>query len=310
MTQSRKNSLVGSALLALAAIIWGSSFVAQTTGAEHVGPFTFIAMRSLLGSVALLPVIFTMDTIKKKTKPQDYKKMTKADYKYLLLGGTACGVVLFAASSLQQLGIDGGTAPGMAAFITALYILLVPIFSVVLGKKIRPVIWACVGVSIAALYLLCVKEGGRVQGSDLYVLACAFCFAIHIMVIDKVSPKLDGVRLSALQFFVAGVIALVPMLLMEEVSIEALRAASPSIAYSGIMSSGIAYTLQILGQQKTEPTIATMIMSLESVFGVLTAMVVLSQVPTLRETLGCVLMFAAIIVAQLPEKSPARKNKE
>lgn len=310
MTQTRKNSLIGSALLALAAIIWGSSFVAQTTGAEHVGPFTFIAMRSLLGSVALLPVIFTMDTIKKKTKPQDYKKMTKADYKYLLLGGTACGVVLFAASSLQQLGIDGGTAPGMAAFITALYILLVPIFSVVLGKKIRPVIWACVGVSIAALYLLCVKEGGRVQGSDFYVLACAFCFAIHIMVIDKVSPKLDGVRLSALQFFVAGVIALVPMLLMEEVSLGALRAAAPSIAYSGIMSSGIAYTLQILGQQKTEPTIATMIMSLESVFGVLTAMVVLSQVPTLRETLGCVLMFAAIIVAQLPEKSPARKNKE
>ena len=302
MTQTRKNSLIGSALLALAAIIWGSSFVAQTTGAEHVGPFTFIAMRSLLGSVALLPVIFTMDTIKKKTKPQDYKKMTKVDYKYLLLGGAACGVVLFAASSLQQLGIDGGTAPGMAAFITALYILLVPIFSVVLGKKIRPVIWACVGVSIAALYLLCVKEGGRVQGSDLYVLACAFCFAIHIMVIDKVSPKLDGVRLSALQFFVAGVIALVPMLLMEEVSFEALKAAAPSIAYSGIMSSGIAYTLQILGQQKTEPTIATMIMSLESVFGVLTAMIVLSQVPTLRETLGCVLMFAAIIVAQLPEK--------
>lgn len=302
MTQSRKNSLIGSALLALAAIIWGSSFVAQTTGAEHVGPFTFIAMRSLLGSVALLPVIFSMDAIKKKTKHPEYKKMTKADYKYLLTGGGACGVVLFAASSLQQLGIDGGTAPGMAAFITALYILLVPIFSVVLGKKIRPVIWGCVGVSILALYLLCVKEGGRVQMSDLYVLACAFCFAVHIMVIDKVSPKLDGVRLSSLQFFVAGVIALVPMLLMEDVTLEALKAAAPSIAYSGIMSSGIAYTLQILGQQKTEPTIATMIMSLESVFGVLTAMVVLSQVPTVRETLGCILMFAAIIVAQLPEK--------
>ncbi len=302
MTQTQKNSLIGSALLALAAIIWGSSFVAQTTGAEHVGPFTFIAMRSLLGSVALLPVIFVMDTFKKKTKPAEYKKMTAADYKYLLIGGIACGVVLFAASSLQQLGIDGGTAPGMAAFITALYILLVPIFSVVLGKKIRPVIWACVGVSIIALYLLCVKEGGRVQMSDLYVLACAFCFAVHIMVIDKVSPKLDGVRLSALQFFVAGVIASLPMLISEDVTLEALKAAAPSIAYSGIMSSGIAYTLQILGQQKTEPTIATMIMSLESVFGVLTAMVVLSQVPTVRETLGCILMFAAIIVAQLPEK--------
>lgn len=301
MTQTRKNSLIGSAFLALAAIIWGSSFVAQTTGAEHVGPFTFIAMRSLLGSVALLPVIFVMDTVKKKSKPDEYKKMTKADYRYLLIGGGVCGVVLCAASCLQQLGIDGGTAPGMAAFITALYILLVPIFSVFLGKKIRPVIWACVGVSIAALYLLCVKDGGKVQGSDLYVLVCAVCYAVHILVIDKVSPKLDGVRLSALQFFVAGVISLVIMLLTEDVTFEALKAAAPSIAYSGIMSSGIAYTLQILGQQKTEPTIATMIMSLESVFGVLTAMIVLSQVPTMRETLGCILMFAAIIVAQLPE---------
>lgn len=302
MTKSRKNSVIGSVFLALAAIIWGSSFVAQTTGAEYVGPFTFIAMRSLLGAAALIPVIFAMDIFKKKTKPQQYQKMTKADYKYLLFGGIACGVVLCAASCLQQLGIDKGTAPGMAAFITALYILLVPIFSVVLGKKIRPVIWVCVGVSIAALYLLCVKEGGSVQSSDLYVLACAVCYAVHILVIDKVSPKLDGVRLSALQFFVAGVIALIPMFLTEEVTFDALKAAAPSIAYSGIMSSGVAYTLQILGQQKTEPTIATMIMSLESVFGVLTAMVVLSQVPTVRETLGCILMFAAIIVAQLPEK--------
>ena len=302
MTQTRKNSIVGSIFLALAAIIWGSSFVAQTAGAEFVGPFTFISIRSLLGSVALLPVIFVMDGVKKKSKPQEYKKMTKADYKYLFMGGSICGVVLCAASCLQQLGIDGGTAPGMAAFITALYILLVPIFSVVIGKKIRPIVWVCVGVSVVALYLLCVKEGGKVQGSDLYVLACAACYAVHILVIDKVSPNLDGIRLSALQFFVAGVISAIPMILFEEVSLEALKAAAPSIAYSGIMSSAVAFTLQILGQQKTEPTIATMIMSLESVFGVITAMIVLSQVPTGRETLGCILMFAAIIVAQLPEK--------
>ena len=301
MTKTRKDSLIGSAFLALAAIIWGSSFVAQTAGAEFVGPFTFISIRSLLGSVALLPVIGVMDIFKKKN-PQEYKKMTKADYKYLFIGGSVCGVVLCAASCLQQLGIDGGTAPGMAAFITALYILLVPIFSVFIGKKIRPVIWACVGVSVVALYLLCVKEGGRVPGSDLYVLSCAVCYAVHILVIYKVSPNLDGVRLSALQFFVAGVISFFIMLLTEDPTLEALKAAAPSIAYSGIMSSGVAFTLQILGQQKTEPTIATMIMSLESVFGVLTAMIVLSQVPSMRETLGCVLMFAAIIVAQLPEK--------
>ncbi|MBO5936290.1 MAG: DMT family transporter [Clostridia bacterium] len=305
MTQTRKNSIIGSIFLALAAIIWGSSFVAQTAGAEFVGPFTFISVRSLLGSVALLPVIFVMDSLKKKSKTQEYKKMTKADYKYLFIGGSICGVVLCAASCLQQLGIDGGTAPGMAAFITALYILLVPIFSVVLGKKIRPVIWVCVGVSIVALYMLCVKEGGRVQGSDLYVLACAVCYAVHILVIDKVSPKLDGVRLSAMQFVIAGLLAAIPMFIFEEVSLEALKAAAPSIAYSGIMSSAVAFTLQILGQQKTEPTIATMIMSLESVFGVITAMIVLSQVPTAREAIGCVLMFAAIIVAQLPDKKKA-----
>ena len=303
MEKNRKSNLYGSLLLCLAAIIWGSSFVAQTTGAEYVGPFTFIAMRSLLGSVTLLPVIFAMDLFKKSKHRESYKKMTKADYKALFTGGTACGVVLFAASSLQQFGIDKGTPPGNAAFITALYILLVPIFSVFLGKKIRPVIWVCVGVSIAALYLLCVKENSTVQFSDIYVLACAVCFAVHIIIIDKVSPNLDGVRLSSFQFFCAGLIALVFMLLTEEVTLDALVKAFPSIAYSGIMSSAVAYTLQILGQQKTEPTIATMIMSLESVFGVLTAMVVLSQVPSLREAAGCVLMFGAIIVAQLPEKS-------
>ncbi len=302
MNKTRKDNRIGSLLLALAAVIWGSSFVAQTTGAEHIGPFTFTAARSFLGSVALLPVIFFLDTVKKKKAPAEHKKMNGKDYKSLVIGGVLCGVALCVASSLQQLGIDGGTPPGNAAFITALYILIVPIFSLFLGKKVRPIIWGCVVVSIGALYLLCVKEDSGVQASDLYVLACAFCSAVHIMIIDKVSPKLDGVRLSAMQFFIAGVLALIPAVLTEEITLNALWLAAPSIAYSGIMSSGVAYTLQIIGQQKTEPTIATMIMSLESVFGVLTAMVVLQQIPTAREAIGCVLMFGAIIVAQLPSR--------
>lgn len=288
----------------LCAVIWGSSFVAQTTGAEFVGPFTFITMRSLLGSAALLPVIGVTGALKKKKTGSN--KMTADEKKLLLKGGVACGVVLCFASNLQQLGIDGGTEPGRAAFITALYILLVPVFSLFLGKKIRPLIWPCVIVSVIALYLLCVKEGGRTQFSDLYVLLCALCYTVHILVIDKVSPKVDGVTLSMLQFLVAGIISAVPMLLFEEVTVENLIKAAPSIAYSGIMSSGVAYTLQILGQQKTEPTIATMIMSLESVFGVLTAMVILHQIPSVREAIGCILMFAAIIVAQLPEKKKIR----
>ncbi len=300
MEKQRKDNLVGSFLLMLCAVIWGSSFVAQTTGAEYVGPFTFISMRSLLGAVTLLPVIGITGCIKKKHNGSN--KMSADEKKYLLKGGALCGIVLFFASNLQQLGIDGGTEPGRAAFITALYILLVPIFSLFLGKKIRPLIWPCVIVSIIALYLLCVKEGGKTQFSDLYVLLCAVCYTVHILVIDRVSPKVDGVMLSMLQFLVAGAISAIPMLLFEDVSVESLIKAAPSIAYSGIMSSGVAYTLQILGQQKTEPTIATMIMSLESVFGVLTAMIILHQVPTMREGIGCVLMFAAIIVAQLPEK--------
>lgn len=300
MEKQRKDNLYGSFLLMLCAVIWGSSFVAQTTGAEFVGPFTFITMRSLLGATALLPVIGVTGALKKKKTGSN--KMSAEEKKFLLRGGALCGTVLFFASNLQQLGIDGGTEPGRAAFITALYILLVPIFSVFLGKKIRPLIWPCVIVSVIALYLLCVKEGGRTQFSDLYVLLCAVCYTVHILVIDRVSPKVDGVMLSMLQFLVAGVISAVPMLLFEEVTVENLIKAAPSIAYSGIMSSGVAYTLQILGQQKTEPTIATMIMSLESVFGVLTAMIILHQVPTVREGIGCILMFAAIIVAQLPEK--------
>ncbi len=300
MEKQRKDNLVGSFLLMLCAVIWGSSFVAQTTGAEFVGPFTFISMRSLLGAVTLLPVIGITGCIKKKQN--DSNKMSAEEKKYLLKGGALCGIVLFFASNLQQLGIDGGTEPGKAAFITALYILLVPIFSLFLGKKIRPLIWPCVIVSIIALYLLCVKEGGKTQFSDLYVLLCAVCYTVHILVIDRVSPRVDGVMLSMLQFLVAGAISSIPMLLFEDVSVENLIKAAPSIAYSGIMSSGVAYTLQILGQQKTEPTIATMIMSLESVFGVLTAMIILHQVPTMREAIGCVLMFAAIIVAQLPER--------
>ncbi len=305
MEKNRKNNLIGSLLLTLCAIIWGSSFVAQTTGAEYVGPFTFIAMRSLLGAVALMPVAAVMSFFKKKNSKGNNTKMSHEEKKYLLKGGVICGVVLCVASCLQQLGIDGGTEPGKAAFITALYILLVPIFSLALGKKIRPIIWPCVIVSVIALYLLCVKEGGKIQPSDFYVLACAFSYTVHILVIDKVSPKVDGVMLSMIQFLVAGLIALIPMFLTEEVSIDLLVKAAPSIAYSGIMSSGVAYTLQILGQQRTEPTIATMIMSLESVFGVLTAMIILHQIPTARESIGCVLMFAAIIVAQLPEKKKA-----
>ena len=300
MKQNSKNQLIGSLLLLICAFIWGSAFVAQTTGAEYVGPFTFIYLRSFLGSAVLLPVIFVMGKFKKKEDVSPEKK--KQGRKTLFIGGLCCGAALCFASVFQQAGIDKGTDPGKAGFITALYILLVPLSSLFMKKRVRPIIWPCIGASVVALYLLCVTEGGSVELSDLLVLICAVLYTVHILVIDKVSPYVDGVKLSCIQFFVAGVISLVPALIYEGVDMEAIVAAMPSVAYAGIMSSGVAYTLQILGQQKTEPTLASMIMSLESVFAVLTSMAVLHLAPTPREAIGCVIMFAAIIIAQLPER--------
>ena len=295
---TKRNNLVGSLILALCAMIWGSSFVAQSAGAEFVGPFTFIGLRSLLGSAFLVPVFLIKDAVLKRKAPQ---ALVPTDRKKLLRGGLLCGVVLTVASVLQQFGIDHGTSSGKAGFITALYILLVPIFSVVLGNKIRPVIWPCALAALGGLYLLCVKEN-TLQFSDLYVLGCAVMYAVHILVVDRVAPELDGIKLSCLQFFVAGVLCIPPMLLTETVSLSLIKSAAWSIAYSGIMSSGVAFTLQILGQQRTEPTLASMLMSLESVFAMLTGLIVLHEIPTIREALGCVIMFAAIIVAQLPNK--------
>lgn len=304
MNTQRKNNIIGSIMLTVCAIIWGSSFVAQTTGAEYVGPFTFISLRSFLGSFSLLPVILVMSLAKKKKAPQEASNQKGT--RYLLLSGLACGVCLCAASVLQQIGIDKGTSSGKAGFITAMYILLVPLFSVFLKKKIRPLIWFCVALSIVGLYFLCITNGTQIQPSDLYVLACSVCYAIHILIIDRVSPYVDGVKLSCLQFFVCAVISAVPMILFEEVSIELLKGAALSIAYSGIMSSGVAYTLQVLGQQRmNQPTVASMLMSLESVFAVITGVIVINQIPTSRETIGCIIMFAAIILAQLPQKKKA-----
>ncbi len=300
MKQNAKNQLAGSLLLLICAFIWGSAFVAQTTGAEHVGPFTFIYLRSFLGGIVLLPVIFLVRKFKKKDTAQ--KTEDKKNKKTLLIGGICCGTALCFASVFQQAGIDKGTDPGKAGFITALYILLVPLSSLFMKKRVRPIIWPCIAASVVALYLLCVTESNSVELSDSLVLICAALYTVHILVIDKVSPHVDGIKLSCIQFFVAGLISLVPALIYEGVDLEAIAAAMPSVAYAGIMSSGVAYTLQILGQQKTEPTLASMIMSLESVFAVLTSMAVLHLAPTPRETVGCIIMFAAIIVAQLPEK--------
>ena len=295
----KSKRLYGNTLLMITAVIWGTAFVAQSVGADHVGPFTFTASRSFVGGFVLIPVIFLMDMLRKKeggTAP-------KGDRRTLILGGVLCGTALCIASVFQQIGISGGTSSGKAGFITALYILVVPMLGLLLGKKVRPIIWLCVMMSVGGLYLLCVTDGfSSVQLSDLFVLCCAFCFAVHIQIIDHFSPKVDGVRMSCIQFFVCGILSAVPAIFSEPFAVADLQAAALPILYAGVMSSGVAYTLQIVGQKYSDPTIASMIMSLESVFAMLAGAVILSQVPSGREILGCVIMFAAIIIAQLPEK--------
>ncbi|HWQ79672.1 MAG TPA: DMT family transporter [Anaerovoracaceae bacterium] len=302
--------LRGNLLLIITALIWGVSFVAQKAGMEYIGPFTFNGIRFLLGSLVLIPVILVMDTLQRRRRSGEIDaepiKIAK-NGKTLITGGLSCGAVLFIAATLQQIGMVYTTV-GKAGFITALYIVLVPIFGRFIGRKIRPVLWLCVALASFGLYLLCVKEDLSVGRGDLLMIASALGFAGHILVIDYFSPKADGIKLSCLQFLTAGLLSAPFMLLLETVNWIKIFACLQPILYSSVMSCGVAYTLQIIAQKDTEPTVASLIMSLESVFAVIAGILLLNEQVSFRETLGCVIMFAAILLAQLPSKkeSPAK----
>lgn len=291
--------LQGTMMLLLTALIWGSSFVAQRAGMEYIGPFTFNGIRSLIGGLVLIPVIFLFSKEKNAELTEAEKKAGK---KTLLLGGILCGIVLFAASSLQQIGMVYTTA-GKAGFITALYIVLVPILGVFIRKKVKPIVWLCVILAVAGLYLLCMTDGLSLGQGDLLVLLCAFAFSIHILVIDYFAPRTDGVALSCIQFFVCGILSLFPMFLAETPVWSAILDCWIPILYAGVLSCGVAYTLQILAQKHTDPTVASLLLSLESVFAAIAGAIILHEQLAPRELAGCVLMFAAIIIAQMPSKT-------
>lgn len=292
-------------LLMLAALIWGSAFVAQSVGMDYLGPFSFNCVRSFMGSLVLLPVIWFMDRQKKETAEHDGQKTEEGtreqNKKVLLSGGLCCGVILTLSTSLQQIGIKYTTA-GKAGFITALYILIVPLLGLILGKKVRNKTWLGVALAVAGMYLLCIKEGFSISYGDFMVLLCALVFSLHILAVDYFSPRVDGIRLSCIQFFVCGCISAVPMLVWEHPEISQIIRAWQPLAYAGVLSSGVAYTLQIVTQKHLNPTVASLLMSLESVFAVLTGWLVLNERLSLKELLGCVLVFTAIILAQLPQK--------
>lgn len=284
------------AMLLLTALIWGLAFVAQSVGMDYVGPFTFSSVRNLIGGVVLLPCVFLFDRL-------DGPKSTK-NKSWPVLGGVCCGAALAVSEVIQQFGI-ARTTVGKAGFLTAMYIVIVPLFGMVVGKRVGKKVWAAVGLALVGMYLLCMTESFQIALGDLLVLLSAVGFSLHILLIDRFSPGVDAVRMSCIQFLTAGLLCLVPTLLFEQPVWGDLLAAWAPILYAGVLSSGVAYTLQVVGQKHTEPTVASLILSLESVIAVLAGWVMLGEQLSAREVVGCVLAFAAIILAQLPDRRRA-----
>lgn len=293
-------------MLLLTATIWGTAFVAQSVGMDYVEPFTFTFVRNIIGGLVLLPCIWFLRKWRAKGNGRDGAAQTgvSTETKFSVsrsefIGGICCGTALFVASNLQQIGIVYTTV-GKAGFITALYVVIVPIIGLFLKKRVSILVWICVALSVVGLYLLCMTEGAFTLGvGDLLVLLCAVMFSVHIMVIDYFSPKGDGVVMSCIQFFVCGLLSGITMLFVENPQLESILTAWLPILYAGVFSSGVAYTLQVVAQKDMNPTIASLILCMESVVAVVAAWIILHEAMTTRELIGCGLMFVAIVMANL-----------
>lgn len=302
----RQKTTRNSFLLILTALIWGIAFVAQSEGGDAVGPYSFNCIRFFIGGAVLLPVIKILDKAGYTGKLEKNPESKKA----LRTGGILCGIILCIASNFQQLGISAGCPAGKAGFLTACYIILVPILGLFLKKKCSVHIVFGVILTVIGLYLLCMSESLTIQPPDILVLVCAFCFAFHILVVDRFSPLVEGIRMSCIQFWVAGFLTAFPMVFLEMkpfggqfhtwIALLTDSDAWIPLLYAGVFSCGIAYTLQIIGQEGVNPSVASLLMSLESVFSVLAGFVLLGQSLSLRELCGCAVIFVAVILAQLP----------
>ena len=301
MESGNRKSLQSSVMLLITAWIWGVAFVAQSEGMNYVGGFTFNACRFIIGGIVLIPCIFLLQKVNREQKKPLTMEEKQARKRKGIVGGVCCGVFLCLASSLQQFGI-AFTTVGKAGFITALYIILVPVLGLFMKKKVGRNVWFSVGIAALGMYLLCIKEGFSVGKGDFLVFLCSIGFSLHILVIDYFSPKADGVVISCVQFFTAGIISGAGMFLFEQPSWGAITAAWMPVLYAGIMSCGVAYTLQVIAQKDIAPTIASLLMSLESVFSVLAGWLLLGQRSSGKELAGCVLVFVGIVLAQLPER--------
>ena len=290
------NKLRGNILLLITAVIWGSAFVAQSDGMNYVEPFTYNGIRTLLGGIVLIPVLFLLRKLPRK---ENGKTAEKAPLKTTVTGGVCCGVLFCIAGMLQQYGISMTTA-GKAGFVTALYVVIVPVIEFIIFRRTNIKVWICCLIAIAGFYLLCIKENFSIDLGDILVLICAAVYAVHIMTVDRfVSKNADGTLMACIQFFTAGTIMVICMFIFEKPDLSSILAAWFPICYAGIMSCGVAYTLQIIGQKYTDPTVATLLMSLESVFAALSGWLILNESLSPKELAGCALVFIAVIFAQI-----------
>ena len=286
----------GALLLTLTALIWGTAFVAQSLGMDYLGPFTFNGVRNFVAAVGLLPVIAFL---RRRQGKAEARGAAANGRKTLWVGGVLCGLALGVASSLQQIGIQFTTV-GKAGFLTALYIVIVPLLGLLLKKRVALPVWVSVVIAAAGTYLLSIQEDFTIAAGDLFVILCAVCFSVHILLVDRFSPSVNGVELSCIQFLVVGVFSTIVAFLVETPNVQDILRSWGPILYTGLISSGVGYTLQILGQKDTPPAVASLIMSLESVFAALSGWLLLGQGMTGREAVGCALVFAAVVLAQIP----------
>lgn len=314
--QVKTHKLRNTFFLFLTAMIWGAAFVAQSVSMDYIGPFTFICLRSVIGGLFLIPVIIVLDGIRKKSQNEsadvvnsentlynietEEKQRLSWKNKQLIEGGIVCGIFLFFANCFQQTGIQYTTV-GKAGFITTFYIIIVPLIGLFFKKYCGILTWIGVVVALAGLYFLCITQKLTIQRGDALILCCSVLYAGQILAIDHYNPFVDGVKMSCIQFLTGGILGAVFMLLFENPSIAMILSTAGPILYTGIMSTGVGYTLQIVGQKELNPTVAALILSLESVFSALSGYLFLHQVLTTRELIGCTLMFIAIVLAQLPD---------
>lgn len=296
----QKGRLMGDIMLMTTAFIWGTAFVAQRAGMEHIGPLTFMATRYVLAVISI-GIVACLYFYTNKKKYAMSLSGPKYDKRTTIVSGLVTGSILFVASSMQQTGLVYSSA-GKVGFITALYIIIVPVLGIFFKKRVGPLTWFGVVLATIGLYLLTMKEDLTMEYGDFIVLIASFIWAVHILVIDYYSNKVEPLYMSFLQFFVATILSCIAMFLWEKPEWSGIWAARVSIFYAGVFSAGVGYTLQMIAQKNTDPTIASLILSLEAVFGALGGYFLLNEVLSTKELIGCVIMFAAILIAQIPDK--------